>query len=261
MAFSLLGWAGGGSGALVQPFLLPMALLCCGLQSGSLGLFSSPSGLAEQQLCPGFALVLDNPCLLPTKRHYGHKLPHSCMCISAPAPNALSAPQEEFCFARSKSHQLRRLPHSWARPWTKPPLSKGQAALCASKEHVLLMGPKPPTALVGPCRWVAPLLSLLTPRFQLPKDPKISQEAPSIALAQLPHPPSWCLGASRALCSCGEGPWCWLVAWAPPVPFWASPVPFQPSVSSSWLQPEAAGALRPVPASGGARPDGQCGTA
>lgn len=155
---------------------------------------------------------------------------------------------------------------SWARSWTKAPLSNGQAALCAPKEQVSLMGPKPPTALISPCRWVAPLLSLLAPcflnsHFQLPKDPKIPQEALSIALAQVLHPLSWCLGASHAPCSCGEGPWRWLVAWASPVPFWASPVPFQPSVSSSWLQPEAAGALLPVLEFGGARPDGQRGTA
>lgn len=159
-----------------------------------------------------------------------------------------------------------KAPCSWARSWTKPPLSNGQAALCAPKEQVLLSGPKPPTALIGPCRWVAPLLSLLAPcflnrYFQLPKDPKISQEAFSFALAQPLHPPSRCLGASCAPCSCGEGACCWLVSWASPVPFWASPVPFQPSVSSSWLQPEVAGALLPVLQFGGPRPDGQRGTA
>lgn len=37
-----LGWAGKGSTALILPFLLPMALLCCRLLwSGSLGLLSS----------------------------------------------------------------------------------------------------------------------------------------------------------------------------------------------------------------------------
>lgn len=118
------------------------------------------------------------------------------------------------------------------------------------------MGPKSSSALIGPCWQVAPLPFLLTlcflnRYFQLSKDLKILQKALSITLARLLHPPSWCLGASCAPCSCGEGSWCWPVAWASPVPFWAWPVTFQPPVSSSWLQPEAAGALLPVLEFGG----------
>lgn len=103
VAFSPLGWAGGSSAALVLPFLLPAVSLCCELLwFRSLGLFSRLSG---------FALVLDNLCLLLTKRCYGHKLPCSRMRGSAPCPDRfVSSPPGELCFARSKSHQLQRLP-------------------------------------------------------------------------------------------------------------------------------------------------------
>lgn len=162
-----------------------------------------------------------------------HKLPCSCMCRSCP-DRFVSSPQGALLCEKQIPVAVKRLSCSRVRAWTKPPPCHGQSALCApSQAPKLLLPPAVPDGgghLCPPCCFP-------NRPFHLPRHPKIPQAGLSHAFGSDPaYPPSGLSGTNHVPRSRREGRWWWLGTRA-------SPVPFQPSVSSSWLHPEASGAL------------------
>lgn len=149
---------------------------CC----AGLGVVRRLLRLAEQRLWlwPGFALVLGSPCLQPAERYAGHKLALLHTRIS-PCPGRFASSPGAVQEANPGSSEGCS---SWAWLPTKTPLPNGHPALCAPREQLLLAGPKPPTALMGPCRLVAPV----------PAPPVLpDQTLPAAKGSKKPTPPLW----------------------------------------------------------------------
>lgn len=171
--------------------------------------------LADQQLWPGFASVLDNLCLLPTERCFGAQIAPLLHVQISPCPKC-ELPQRSSALPVTNSTSFRGclllgFGHGPNCLFLMVKLSsvyqRARFAYGTKTSYCLEWSP-----LVGSTSTV-PAWPTLPRHFHLPKDP---QNSPGSSLHLLM---SWCTGASHAPCSCGEGPCCWPMAWISSVHF------------------------------------------
>lgn len=153
--------------------LLGVAVQVCGLSAASSGWPSSGSGqaLLWSWVAHVFSRLKDTPGTNS----------RSCTRGSAPALVASRAPLSGSALQEANPGSSEGC-SSWAWLPTNTPLSNGHPALCAPREQLLPAVPKPPTALMGPYRLVAPV----------PAHPVLPEQTlPAAKGSKKPTPPLW----------------------------------------------------------------------